>query len=142
LDWWLTDFEEHKAVQRCVQALNHTYRNSPALWERDHEPGGFEWLVSDDADSNTFAWLRWGQDGKVMACITNFSPVPRVSYKIPLPLVGDWKEVLNTDAVEFGGSGQGNLGVVHAKAEPHFARPASAEMLVPPLASVWLEFQG
>jgi 1,4-alpha-glucan branching enzyme len=67
------------------------------MWERDHEPGGFEWLISDDADSNTFAWLRWGHDNRVMACVSNFSPVPHTAFQLPLPFVGTWKEIFNTE---------------------------------------------
>jgi 1,4-alpha-glucan branching enzyme len=137
LDWWLTDFDEHRGVRECVKQLNHQYRATPALWERDHEPGGFEWLISDDADNNVFAWLRWGQDGRVMACVSNFSPVPRSSHHLPLPFAGEWLEVLNTDASEYGGSGQGNLGRIIASDEPLHGRPASAHVVVPPLATVW-----
>jgi 1,4-alpha-glucan branching enzyme len=137
LDWWLTDFDEHRGVRNCVKALNEAYVSTPAMWERDHEPGGFEWLISDDADNNVFAWLRWGHDGRVMACVSNFSPVPRASHHLPLPFSGVWKEVLNTDAAEYGGSGQGNLGQVTAHDEPLHGRPASAHVVVPPLATVW-----
>ncbi len=138
LDWWLTDFDEHRGVRNTVKQLNKVYKETPALWQRDHEPAGFEWLISDDADNNIFAWLRWGHDGQVIACITNFSPVPRDSHQIPLPFAGQWKEVLNTDASEYGGSGMGNLGEVTAHDVPMHGRPASANVVVPPLATVWL----
>ncbi len=138
LDWWLTDFDEHRGIRNCVKQLNRVYTVTEALWQRDHEPAGFEWLISDDADNNVFAWLRWGHDGKVIACITNFSPVPRDSHHIPLPFAGVWKEVLNTDSAEYGGSGMGNLGEVTAHDVPLHGRPASANVVVPPLATVWL----
>ncbi len=137
LDWWLTDFEEHRGVRNCVQSLNTVYKNTPALWQRDHEPGGFEWLIGDDSENNVFAWLRWGNDGQVVACVTNFSPVPRDSHRIPLPFAGNWKEVLNTDASEFGGSGLGNLGQIVADEVEMHGRPASANVVIPPLATVW-----
>jgi len=137
LDWWLTDFDEHRGIRNSVKALNSVYRATPAMWERDHEPGGFEWLISDDADNNVFAWLRWGHDGRVIACVSNFSPVARATHRIPLPFAGVWREVLNTDATEFGGSGQGNLGAIIAENEPSHGRPASANVVVPPLATVW-----
>jgi 1,4-alpha-glucan branching enzyme len=139
LDWWLTDFDEHRGVRNCVKELNSVYKNTPALWQRDLEPAGFEWLISDDADNNVFAWLRWGHDGKVMACVSNFSPVPRATHQLPLPFAGVWREVLNTDATEYGGSGQGNLGQIVATETPLFGRPASASVVVPPLATVWFE---
>jgi 1,4-alpha-glucan branching enzyme len=137
LDWWLTDFAEHRGVRNCIQSLNSVYKNTPALWERDHEPAGFEWLIGDDAENNVFAWLRWGHNGQVIACVTNFSPVPRESHRIPLPFAGNWKEVLNTDASEFGGSGLGNLGRIVAEEVAMHGKPASANVVIPPLATVW-----
>jgi 1,4-alpha-glucan branching enzyme len=137
LDWWLTDFDEHRGIRNCVKALNNVYRDTPALWQKDHEPAGFEWLVSDDADNNVFAWLRWGEDGQVMACVSNFSPVPREAHRLPLPIVGEWKEIFNSDAADFGGSGLGNIGSITAEPIALHGRPASANVVIPPLATVW-----
>ena len=89
-----------------------------------------------------FSWLRVGSDGSVLASITNFSPVVRGEYRVGLPAAGYWAEVLNTDAAEDGGSGVGNFGGVNAEEMPWHGRPASATITLPPLATVWLRFDG
>jgi len=141
LDWWLLDHADHRGVQAAVRDLNRVYQESPALWQRDHEPAGFEWIDANDAAGNVFSFLRWGHDGSVVACVANFSAVPHEGYRIGLPFPGVWDEVLNTDAEVYTGSGVGNLGAVHATAEPWHARPASATMRLPPLATVWLRYR-
>lgn len=141
LDWWLTDFPEHQETAKFIQALNHTYTSNSALWQRDCEPAGFEWLVSDDADANVFAWVRHAHDGSMVACISNLSPVHRSDYHLALPAIGTWKEILNSDAVEYGGSGEGNLGQIIAEANPLHARPASARVNLGPLSTVWFAFE-
>ena len=138
LDWWLLDYAEHRGVQSCVAQLNHVYQDTPALWARDHEPGGFEWIDANDAAANVFSWLRHDYHGNAVACITNFSAVPRSGYRLGLPNPGAWVEVLNTDAAEFGGSGTGNLGGVTATQVSWHSRPASAVLTLPPLGTVWL----
>jgi 1,4-alpha-glucan branching enzyme len=138
LEWWILDQPVHRGLQSLVAQLNRVYRAEPALWEREHDPGGFEWRVGDDAESNTIAFLRWSSAGDPLAVIVNLSGNPVGPYRIGLPVAGEWVELLNTDAVEFGGSGVGNLGTVVARAEPHGGHPASAELTLPPLASLWL----
>lgn len=138
LDWWLTDFPEHQAMARFIQNLNHAYKEHSALWQRDGEPGGFEWLVSDDADANVFAWVRNDFDGSMVACISNLSPVHRPDYRLALPKAGIWKEILNSDALDYGGSGEGNLGQVIAEEIPLYARSASAKINLGPLSTMWL----
>jgi 1,4-alpha-glucan branching enzyme len=138
LDWWILDQPVHRGLQSLVAQLNRVYRAEPALWERDHDPGGFEWLVGDDAANNTIAFLRWSAAGDPLAVIVNFSGNPVGPYRIGLPVSGEWVELLNTDAVEFGGSGVGNLGIVLATPESHGGQPAAAELTLPPLASLWL----
>ena len=139
LDWWLLQFDEHKGVQAAVREMNRVYKQTPALWQRDNEPMGFEWLDSDDAAHNTFAWLRHGHDGEVLASVTNFSPVPLMDHRIALPFAGEWAEVLNTDATEFGGSGLTNGGSITGVEVAHYGRPASAQIIVPPMATLWFK---
>jgi 1,4-alpha-glucan branching enzyme len=138
LDWWLLDHSEHRGVHALVRDLNSVYRATPALWTRDIDPAGFEWIDANDAAGNVFSFLRWGQDGSVLACVSNFSAVPHEGYRVGLPHTGRWEEVLNTDAEGYGGSGVGNLGSVEAVEESWHGRPASATLRVPPLGSVWL----
>ena len=141
LDWWLLDNPDHRGVHDAVRDMNRVYRQTPALWQRDHEPGGFEWLDADDSAGNMFTFLRWGFDRTsepVLACLANFSAVPHHGYRVPLPFGGSWHEVLNTDAEQYSGSGVGNMGVVQADEGPYRGYPASARLSVPPLGTLWL----
>ncbi len=138
LDWWLLEHPEHNGVATMVRDVNRTYRDNPPLWSRDNEPGGFEWIDANDAANNSFSWLRWDGHGNPVAAITNFSGIPHFDYRIGLPFAGEWEEILNTDAQAYGGSGVGNLGIVHAETLAHHARPASAVINLPPLGALWL----
>jgi 1,4-alpha-glucan branching enzyme len=137
LDWHLLKAPAHAGVQRLVRDLNRAYREEPALYELDGDPAGFQWVQVDRADANVLAFLRRSGERHV-AAIANLSPVPRHGYRVGLPSAGEYKEVVNTDASEYGGSGVGNHGRVHAEAVPHDGQPASAEMTLPPLGVVWL----
>jgi len=137
LDWWLLDHALHRGIQALIRDLNHLYREAPALHARDCEPEGFRWITADDRDNSVFAWLRMAPGAPPVAVVSNFTPVPRPGYRIGLPHPGRWREVLNTDATSYGGSGLGNRGEVWAEAEPLHGFPASATILAPPLASVY-----
>jgi 1,4-alpha-glucan branching enzyme len=137
LDWWLLQFAEHAGVLQTVTDLNSFYVRTPALWERDDEPGGFEWIDANDSGSNVFTWLRWDTAGGCVAVIANLSPIPRFGYHVGLPFSGTWREALNTDAIEYGGSGVGNFGAIEAVDEPWHGRPASALVSAPPLATTY-----
>ena len=97
LDWHLADSPRHGGVQRLVRDLNHVYRDHPQLWELDAEPAGFRWLVVDDRDANVVAFARFSAQGKALVAAANLSPVPRPSYRLPMPHAGRWREVMNTD---------------------------------------------
>jgi 1,4-alpha-glucan branching enzyme len=139
LDWWLLQFPEHSGVLRTVTDLNAIYRQTPALWQRDDDPSGFEWIDANDVAANTFSWFRRDDAGNLLAVVANMSPVPREDYRIGLPEAGTWTEVLNTDAAEYGGSGLGNYGAVTAEDVPWHGRPASVSLTLPPLSTVWFE---
>jgi len=138
VDWHLRDDPAHAGVRRLVRDLNRLYRTAPALWEQDADPAGFRWISADDAAANVLAFCRYSGSGQPVACVANLSPVPREGYRIGLPLPGAWRVVLNTDAAEYGGSGMAQRGVVHADGEPFHGQPHSAELILPPLAVVWL----
>jgi 1,4-alpha-glucan branching enzyme len=138
LDWWLMDLPDHRGMHDLVRDLNATYLSHPALWSRDSDPGGFQWIDANDAANNTFSFLRWHTDGTAIACIANFAGMPHEGYRIGLPFPGEWREVLNTDADVYGGSGVGNLGAVYAEPESWHGQPASATVRVPPLGTLWL----
>ena len=138
LEWWLMQFDEHAGVSRAMRDINAAYQATPALWQRDDDPGGFEWIDANDAESNVFSWIRWDDAGRPLVNVSNMSGLPREGYRIGLPMAGEWHEILNTDAREYGGSGVGNLGAVTALDDPWHGRPASAQVTVPPLATIWL----
>jgi 1,4-alpha-glucan branching enzyme len=137
LEWGQLDIPAHRGVLALVRDLNHLYRDRPALHARDCEGEGFEWLIADDSTNSVFAWLRKAPDANPVAVISNFTPVPRQGYRVPLPYAGRWREVLNSDAELYGGSGAGNLGGVTAADE---GGGVGAECTLPPLATIWLEF--
>jgi 1,4-alpha-glucan branching enzyme len=138
LDWWILDQPIHRGLLNLVGQLNRTYREQPALWSRDNDPGGFEWLDAGDAEHNVVSFLRWDNHGNPIAVLMNFSGNTVGPYRVGLPSTGIWDEILNTDAADFGGSGVGNFGAVTATDEPWSGRPASAELTLPPLAGLWL----
>lgn len=137
LDWWLLEHAEHQGVQRLVGALNRTQAAHGALWEQDDSPAGFEWIAAAERDRNVVAFLRWSRGGHAVAAVSNFSGVA-VDFRLGLPNAGRWHEVLNTDAADYGGSGAGNLGAVHAEQVAHQGRPASAIVHLPALSTIWL----
>jgi 1,4-alpha-glucan branching enzyme len=139
LDWWILDQPVHQGLQRLVTQLNRVYQTEPALWSRDNEPGGFDWIDGGDSTNNVLSFLRWDHNGNPIAVFLNFSGNPVGPYRTGLPFAGDWAELVNTDATEYGGSGVGNFGVVRATDEPWGGRPASAELTLPPLAALWLK---
>jgi 1,4-alpha-glucan branching enzyme len=143
LPWWLLDHAPHQGVQRLVRDLNRLHQEEGALHARDCEPEGFRWIVGDDADQSVFAWLRLGAPGDPpVAVMCNFTPEPRLGYRVGLPVGGVWREVLNTDSEVYGGSGMGNLGQVQAEPEPAHGFPFSAAVTLPPLSALYFRYSG
>jgi 1,4-alpha-glucan branching enzyme len=141
LDWWILDqWEQHRRLRDMLRDLNRIYRSHPALWQEDFRPEGFQWIDADDSDQSVLSFLRWPTDpaDPPVACVANLTPVPRYGYRVGLPAAGRWEELLNTDAVEWGGSGIGNYGAVDASDAPWHGRPWSALVTLPPLAVLWL----
>jgi len=139
LDWHLLEDPGHAGIQSLVRDLNGVYRASPALWEVDFEGAGFWWLEPNAAADNVVAFARASTGAaEVLACVANLSPVPRSGYRIGLPRSGRWTEVLNTDAGAYGGTNAGNLGWVEAEPIPWGEQPFSTELVLPPLAVLWL----
>ncbi|MBX3571381.1 MAG: 1,4-alpha-glucan branching protein GlgB [Mesorhizobium sp.] len=137
LDWHLLQYGPHEGMRQLVRDLNHVYRAKPALHARDCEPEGFSWLVVDDRQNSVFAWLRSAPGAHPVAVVSNFTPVRREKYRIPLPRAGEWKEIVNTDAGFYGGTGAGNFGRVTAS---DGGGGAAAEVTLPPLATLMFEF--
>ena len=143
LDWGAAGTHWHRGVQTLVRDLNRLYRGERALHERDCEAEGFRWIVVDDRDNSVFAWLRTGGEGsRPVVAVCNFTPVPRAGYRLGLPLPGRWREILNTDAAVYDGSNAGNAGGVFADATASHGLPCSATLTLPPLATLWLAYEG
>jgi 1,4-alpha-glucan branching enzyme len=139
VDWAALDGERHRGVRQLVLSLNHTAGAWPALYERDHEPAGFQWLEADDMERSVFAFMRWSADSRqAVVCIANFTPVPRPDYVVGLPWAGRWHCLHNSDDPRFGGSGHGGVPGVEAERMGWHGQPASARITLPPLGVVWL----
>jgi 1,4-alpha-glucan branching enzyme len=136
LDWHLLDEPLHRQLQLLVGELNLLYRTEPALHELDCEPGGFHWLDADDAERSVLVYERIARSGDRIIAALNFTPVPRFNYQIGVTAPGRWREVLNTDAADFGGSGQGNFGGIEAAPVRAHGRELSLNATIPPLGAV------
>ena len=137
LDWHLLEQDAHQGVARLVGDLNRRYRSEPALHEQDTEPAGFEWIDGSDTEKSVLCYLRKAADGAPVLVVVNFTPVPRYDYRVGVPTSGEWEEILNTDAVSYGGSGVGNLGRVAAEEIEAHGRSWSVSLTLPPLSAVW-----
>src|SRR5260221_42263 len=139
LDWDLTVRAEHSGLQRWVADLNRAYCDKPALHQLDFERRGFEWIDNHDSDNSILTFLRLGEDGRAALVACNFTPVVRYAYRVGVPCAGTWREILNSDAPFYGGSGVGNMGSVVAESVAWHGREHSALLTLPPLAMVVLE---
>ena len=135
LDWNLLEYAPHQGLQRWVRDLNHFYRNHPPLYEKDFTPDGFEWIDFKDADNSIISYIRKGAnpDDEILI-VCNFTPVSRQGYRVGVPREGFWQEVLNSDAKEYGGSGWGNFGGMHADPIPFHGKLHSLLVSLPPLS--------
>jgi 1,4-alpha-glucan branching enzyme len=140
LDWHLLEYPFHSGLQRWVRDLNTLYRGEPALFELEFQPPGFSWLDCNDSPRSVVSFTRRGRNpDNVMVFACNFTPVPRHNYRIGAPFGGDWREVLNSDAPLYGGSGQGNMGCVSATPVPMHGHFHSLNLTLPPLAVIALK---
>ncbi len=137
LDWAIGGHPAHAGIAKWVGDLNRAYREHSALHVRDCDPVGFAWLVGDDRDANVLAYARTGEAGDPpIVVVANFTPVPREGYRIGAPAAGHWREILNSDATIYGGSGMGNRGGLDADATPCRGHAQSLVVTVPPLGIV------
>ncbi|HEV7974616.1 1,4-alpha-glucan branching protein GlgB [Amycolatopsis sp.] len=138
LDWDLLAQPLHGGVKSLLSDLNRVYKDSPALFNGDTRPEGFSWIDANDSGGNVLSFLRISEDGSQLACVANFAGTPHLDYRVGLPFPGKWREVVNTDAEIYGGSGVGNLGEVEAGPTPWHGLPASAVLQLPPAGVLWL----
>jgi 1,4-alpha-glucan branching enzyme len=144
LDWQLLDFPLHAGMLHWVRDINRFYCNEAAASELDFDPAGFQWLDADDAWNSTLSFVRSGRatDGEAPAellVVCNFTPIIRSRYRVGVPHVGFWREILNSDAELYGGSGVGNLGGVHSEPVAFHGRPYSLSLTLPPLSMIVLK---
>jgi 1,4-alpha-glucan branching enzyme len=143
LEWHLLQYPPHAGLRRWMADLNRLYKSEPALHELDCDPAGFEWIDCNDAEGGTLSLMRKGKStGDIVLVACNFTPVPRLNYKVGAPRGGFWKEMLNSDAVEYAGSGMGNAGGVEATPAAIHGRPFSLTITLPPLAAVFFKSPG
>ncbi|MEQ9561025.1 MAG: 1,4-alpha-glucan branching enzyme, partial [Woeseiaceae bacterium] len=138
LDWHLLQEPQHAGIQQLVRDLNALYRCTPALYEIDFHGEGFEWIDWEDRANSVLAWIRRDRNGKYVVCVANLTPVVRYDYCVGVPGDGRYRELLNTDSSTYGGSNQGNAGMIVADERPHHGRPYSLRLTLPPLATLLL----
>jgi 1,4-alpha-glucan branching enzyme len=140
LDWNLLEYPQHTSLQRWVATLNRFYAGEPALHELDCDPAGFEWIDANASDESVLSFLRRARrSNDLIMVVCNFTPVPRYNHRVGAPRGGFWRELLNSDAGEHGGSGHGNLGGVEASPISYHGRPFSLNLTLPPLSAVFLK---
>jgi 1,4-alpha-glucan branching enzyme len=143
LDWELLDYAPHAGLQCWVKDLNNLYRNVPALHELDFDPAGFEWIDCDDAMQSTLSLIRRGRSNRdEVVVVCNFTPLPRFNYRLGVPKGGFWREVLNSDGIDYGGGGIGNLGGTGTDPIAIHGRHYSLNLTIPPLAVVYFKHEG
>lgn len=143
LDWHLLEDAQHAGLFRLLGHLNRLYRGEPALHELDLDGRGFEWIDANDSEQSTISFLRRGSaTDDVILAVLNFVPVPRYNYRVGVPRGGLWREIMNSDAEEYGGSGHGNMGGLEAVPFPQHGRPFSLTLTLPPLGAVYLKSDG
>ena len=137
IEWHLLDDRRRRGLRRWVRDLNTLYRGQPALYELDFEAAGFEWVDCSDSQRSVISFIRVGRNrNDQLLFVCNFTPVVRANYRVGVPLGTAWKEVLNSDAPLYGGSGQGNFGGLQAAPLSIHGRPFSLNMTLPPLGVV------
>ncbi len=139
LDWDVTEHRPHKGMQQWVKDLNMLYRMEPALYELNCSPAGFEWIDANDSEQSVTAFLRRDSAGRPVLAVCNFTPLPRAGYRVGVPEGGSWKELLNSDAPAYWGSGMGNLGGVEAQPVAAHGRPQSLSITLPPLSILFFK---
>lgn len=142
MDWHLKDEPFARGWALLVKDLNRLHRGLPAFHELDFSPEGFQWIDFSDRDSSVVSFVRWSREKKqLILCVFNMTPVPRTGYRVGAPLAGRYREILNTDAAEYGGSGIGNDGLRESEAQPWHHQPFSFEMNIPPSAAVFFLYE-
>ena len=139
VEWFLLGYEKHAALQRYVAALNHFYLQNPPLYECDHGWDGFRWIDADNADEGVLSYRRMDAKGREVVVILNFTPVKREKFRTGVPVHGEWKEVFNSDATEYGGDGVENTGALKSERIAWQNLPQSLSLTLPPMGAIFLK---
>jgi 1,4-alpha-glucan branching enzyme len=140
LEWHVLQYPLHRGVQFWVEQLNRLYRQEPGLHQLDTDPAGFEWVDCNDSAASTISLLRKSKNPRdTILAVFNFTPVPREEYRIGVPIGGYWRELLNSDAKDYAGSGLGNGGGAMAEAKRAHGRPFSLSITLPPLGALFFK---
>jgi 1,4-alpha-glucan branching enzyme len=143
IEWHGLDDPDHRGIQRLVSDLNQVYAREPALHRYDAEARGFRWLIGDDRANSVFAFLREADDAAApIIAVCNMTPAVRRDYRIGAPRAGRWREMFNSDSALYGGSNQGNAGVVYTSAVSAHGEAQSLDLVLPPLATFFLRYDG
>jgi 1,4-alpha-glucan branching enzyme len=138
IEWESLEHPSHWGVKNWVRDLNGLYRREKAMHEMDFSPDGFEWLDFHDWEQSVVSfWRRDRSGGRGVLVVLNFTPEPRSGYRLGVPAGGWWRELLNSDAAEYGGGGQGNMGGLEASGQESHGRSWSLDLTLPPLGAVF-----
>ena len=142
LDWHLLGHDFQRGVQSLVRDLNRIYRETPALYELDAKPQGFQWIEVNAHEDSVFAWIRWGNEGSSpVLVVSNMTPVERQGYRMGVPMPGKWNEILNTDSSLYAGGGRGNLGAKQTEDVASHGQSQSLSLTLPPLSTLYFELE-
>ncbi len=134
LDWFLLNYEMHKKLHEYVRSLNHLYKENMIFWDDDHRQDGFSWIDADNSKQSVIVFLRKARDESYLVIVCNFTPKVYRDFKIGVPELGEYKEIFNSDAMVYGGSGHLNCDNLHAIKSPWHQQPYCLEINIPPLA--------
>jgi 1,4-alpha-glucan branching enzyme len=141
LEWWVTALPEHAGMQHWIRDLNRVYTSEGSLHRIDFSSDGFEWIDAGNAEMSITAFVRKSAAGSPVLVVTNFTPVPHRNFLVGVPVRGVWREILNSDARVYGGSGWGNLGGVESVPVAAHGRTDSLNLSVPPLATMMFRWE-
>ena len=141
LDWKLLEYEQHRGIKTALRDLNRLYRHVPALHQMDFAAEGFSWVDCHDADNSVISYLRYSRSGSFLLIVLNFTPVPRLGYRIGAPEGGNYLEIFNSDSSHYSGANLGNMGLIASTGKPWMGWPDSLVITLPPLAGIVLSLE-
>ena len=142
LQWHLLQYADHEGIQKIVRDLNYLYKSEPGLYEKDNDPDNVEWIQANDSDNSVIGFLRVGRyDGESYLVVGNYSSVVKQNYRLGVPYSGNWKELINSSADSYGGSGIGNLGALDTDNDPSDGYDYSLNITLPQSTTLIFKFE-